>query len=113
MKLQEVIDRAVQDPIFAAELAGKAGRASRSGYSRESVRGEAWTDILNEFAETPDELARLVATADDARQSPWWITTITTTTLTTTTAVCTTTTTTSVTTITTATMVESPESTLE
>jgi hypothetical protein len=105
MKLQDVIDRAVKDPIFAAELAGKVGRAARSGTTRESIRGEAWTDALNEFAETPEELARLVATADD-ETSPWWTTTITTTTLTTTTMFCTTTTTTSVTTTLTGTLVD-------
>jgi hypothetical protein len=101
MKIQEVIDRATTDPLFAAELAGKVGAAARSGTSRESIHGDAWNAALAVFAEDPDELARMVGASDEVG-SPWWTTTITTTTLTTTTVFCTTTTTTSVTTITTA-----------
>ena len=100
MKLQEVIDRAIQDPIYATELTAKVQRAARSGVTRESIRGEAWADALGEFAETPDELARIVGTDGDVEASTWTTTTVTTTTCTTTTAPCLTTTTTSVTTVT-------------
>lgn len=91
MKIQPVIDRALKDPVFAAELAAKAGRASRDSATRsaaDGLAGDAWEDLLRHFADSPEELARLTAPVaeSDARGITTTFTTTTTTTITTTTS---------------------------
>jgi hypothetical protein len=104
VKLQSVIDRALQDPIYAAELAAKAGLASRGGGSLQA-QGEEWRDLLAEFADGPEELGRLMASDQTTTKGeffPTGTTTTTTTTITTTTSLpCGITTTTTTTTVTT------------
>jgi hypothetical protein len=110
VRINEVIDRALKDPVYASELAAKAGRVSRAagGVTSDSPRGDEWRVLLAEFADGPEELARLIPT-DDPKTMKEGITTATTgtttTTITTTTtlpcAITTTTTTTTTTTITT------------
>ena len=101
MKVQQVISRALTDESFARELSAKALAAAHVAPSRENVRGAEWTDILSEFAESPEELARLTSNFDqnDAGDGNTWTTTsVTSTTATITTFPCLTTTTTCVTT---------------
>jgi hypothetical protein len=102
MKLQEVIDRALGDPVFAAELAAKAGKAARSSRGIPTdFTADAWHELLEEFADSPEELARLVNVGiDNEKAGPTTGTTTTTTTTitTTTTPFCATTTTTTTTT---------------
>lgn|SRR4051812_10770786 len=97
MKIQEVIDRAQQDPQFAADLQAKALAASRAG-----ARSPEFNDLLGEFAASPQELASFdqvkVKGQNDLGTGTLTTTTITTTT---TTLVCTLTTTTTTTTATT------------
>jgi hypothetical protein len=102
MKIQEVIDRALQDPQFAADLQAKALAAGRAG-----ARGQEFKDLLGEFASSPQELANFdrvmniqgVNVGQDAVGTT--TATVTLTGLTVTTVVCTTTTTTTTTTLTT------------
>jgi hypothetical protein len=92
--IQDVIDRALQDPIYAAELAAKAGKASRAS-GEEDLRGDAWTALLQEFADSPEDLARMTGALDQEFAT----TGTTTTTITTTTSLpCSITTTTTTTT---------------
>jgi hypothetical protein len=107
MKVSEVVDRAVRDPVFASALFLKADAASRElgPGARGQVGGEAYTELLREFAESPAELARLTspsAIVDEGVTTTTTITTLTTTTTVTTLActVTTTTTTTGTTTLT-------------
>jgi hypothetical protein len=103
MNIHDVIDRATKDPVYAAELAAKAGKAARTKlHSMQDLAQGPWADVLAEFADGPEDLGRLTARFDEQDGSTWTTTSITSTTLTTTTWWCTTTTTTSVTTITTA-----------
>jgi hypothetical protein len=111
MKIQPIIDRALQDPVFAAELASAAGKVSQQAAPEaESVAdGTAWRELMSYFADSPAELARL-APAREGGGEEWAPTTTTTTTITTTTSLpCgTTTTTATTTTLTTATAVLPP-----
>ena len=54
MKLVEVIERAITDKDFGQELKAKAEAAYKAG-----VDTDEWTDLMKEFAESPEELARL------------------------------------------------------
>lgn len=110
MDIQGVVDRALDDPIFAAELAAKAGKASRAMSTREAasapgLHGDEWEDLLAEFAESPQELARMLSTVSQQEAGVTTATTgTTTTTITTTTSLpCGITTTTTTTTTTTGT----------
>jgi hypothetical protein len=113
VKIQEVIDRAITDPIFAADLAAKAGTASRemAQLGQRLPSGDAWEELLGEFADSPEELSQLVSLGqaeEEAVTTTTSITTLTTTTTVTTLActVTTTTTTTGTTTLTTGAVVE-------
>ncbi|MPZ96113.1 MAG: hypothetical protein GEU96_14680 [Propionibacteriales bacterium] len=112
MKIQPVIDRALQDPVFAAELASAAGKVSQQASpDAESVAdGTPWRELMTYFADGPEELAKLAPTREGGGEE-WAPTTTTTTTITTTTSLpCgITTTTTTTTTLTTATAVVRPE----
>ena len=61
MKVDSVIKKALADPVYAAELAAKAGRASAAFDRAPQVQGEAWHELLKEFASTPEELGKLLA----------------------------------------------------
>ena len=61
MKVQEVVDRVVKDPKFAAELTKKVSRLSSTGNLRGPHNDEVWREILAEFADGPEELARLAS----------------------------------------------------
>ena len=89
MKIQEVINKALNDEAFAMELKLKAMKAGKTGYG-----SKEWADLMMYFADGPDSLAKL--TADPSTLS--WGPTTTTTVTTTTTGGCTTTTTTTTTT---------------
>jgi hypothetical protein len=58
MELQEVIDRAIEDDEFAAELARQAAAAASDG-----VHSEAWSQYARYFADTPEELAQFTPPA--------------------------------------------------
>ena len=60
MKIHAVIQKALADPIYAAELAAKAGRASEASGRKQIMQGDEWHDLLQEFASTPEELGRLL-----------------------------------------------------
>jgi hypothetical protein len=99
MKIQEVIDQALRDPVYAAELLAKAGNASRELRPGEAPSGEAWEALVGEFAETPAELARFMSIRSNQKDGTTTVGTTTTTTTftTTTTLACTVTTTTTTT----------------
>jgi hypothetical protein len=108
MDIQKVIDRALDDPIFAAELAAKAGKASKARSTQRSqvgLHGDEWENLLAEFAESPQELAQLLSSGETREDAITTATTgTTTTTITTTTSLpCGITTTTTTTTTTTGT----------
>lgn len=109
MDIQKVVDRALDDPVFAAELAAKAGKASRARSTREGastpgLHGDEWEDLLAEFAESPRELARMLSSVSQQDAVTTATTGTTTTTITTTTSLpCGITTTTTTTTTTTGT----------
>jgi hypothetical protein len=84
MDIAKVIDRAISDPEFAAELYVKASRASKAG-PEEGVTTPAMMELIALFAESPTELARL--TSGSESQEEGTTTTTTTTTITTTTTV--------------------------
>jgi hypothetical protein len=116
MDIQTVIDRALGDPIFAAELAAKAGKASKARSTQRygGLHGDEWEDLLSEFADSPQELARMLSSATefDDQAITTATTGTTTTTITTTTSLpcgITTTTTTTTTTTVTTTIFEAPE----
>jgi len=54
MRLLEVIERAVTDKHFAAQLKKKAEAAYEAGPDTDD-----WEELMKEFAETPEELARM------------------------------------------------------
>jgi hypothetical protein len=88
MNVERVVQRALSDPMFEAELKQAALRLAKDG-----VDSEALPAILFHFADGPEELARLNANLQDsAGVSP--LTTMTTTTTVTTAACLTTMTTT-------------------
>jgi hypothetical protein len=86
--VQKVIDRALADPVYAAELAAKAGRASQTAGTTATLDSNPWSDLIAEFADSPEELAHLMPTFDDKTKAPevGATTTTTTTTITTTTS---------------------------
>jgi hypothetical protein len=91
MKVDEVVDRAIKDPKFAAGLAEKVSRLTKTGEIRGSHNDNVWPEILKEFAETPEELARLSQVNDPVAGSTWWTTTVATITTAGSTALCATT----------------------
>jgi hypothetical protein len=92
MKLQEIIERAQRDESFASRLKAQATRGGQAG-----VGTDAWEELMRNFAENPDELARLRVPGQEVKGAKIGKTT-TTTSLTATTIACTTTTTTTTTT---------------
>lgn len=121
MNIQSVINRALKDEKFAAQLRDQAMAAAQ-----DSGEGQEWETFAANFAESPEELARLgkvtrrlprasaaereLLIENDLEWAPTGTTTTTTTTITTTTTpactiTTTTTTTTTLTTLTTATAV--------
>jgi hypothetical protein len=95
MKIQAVIERATQDPKFAAQLQADAVIAQRAGFGEKE-----WNQFISHFADSPDDLERLrtpMRGADAAERLNTWTTTTTTTTLTS--VPCTMTTTTTTTTV--------------
>lgn len=60
MKIHAVIQKALADPIYAAELAAKAGRASEASDRGRPLQGDEWHELLKEFAASPEELGRLI-----------------------------------------------------
>lgn len=54
MKLVEVIERAITDREFGNQLKAKAEAAYDAG-----VDTDEWTELMSEFAESPEELTRL------------------------------------------------------
>ena len=99
MRIHAVIERALADPEFAAGLAKKARNASAELSTRgdgvSPTAGEAWDELLAEFADGPEELGRLTSAMHSPLAAHTWTTMTTTTTITTTTTLaCTTTTTT-------------------
>ncbi len=90
MNLERVVQRALSEPAFEAELKQAALRLANEG-----IDSDALPAILFHFADGPEELARLTANLEEGDAvSP--LTTLTTTT-TVTTGACTTTTTTTTT----------------
>lgn len=59
MKFQDVINRAIADPTFAAQLHEQAKAAARATETRKRTGGKEWEDLLRNFAESPQELAQL------------------------------------------------------
>lgn len=88
MKVQEVLEKATRDPQYARQL-----RARAVAFAAKGVMSPEFDQFMQEFAATPQELARLKAIQASARGTTT-ITTITTTT----TVACTFTTTTTTTT---------------
>ena len=78
MKVQEVVDRVLRDPKFAAELTKKVSRLSSTGDLRGPHNDALWREILAEFADGPEELARLASVNDPIAGSSWWSVTVTT-----------------------------------
>jgi hypothetical protein len=89
MDIEHIVNRAVTDEKFAAELAKQAAGAAAAG-----VHSEIWREYVNQFADTPEELEELLPPENAARTRWTTITTLTTVT----TAGCATTTTTTTTT---------------
>jgi hypothetical protein len=76
MKVHDVVHRAITDPLFALELSGRASEASRKYREKRVVERADWEGLLAEFAESPEELSRMVA--DDRlneRGTTWTLTT--------------------------------------
>jgi hypothetical protein len=82
MRVQEIVDRATKDPQFADQLHAKALAAAGTVRGGNRAQGDAWEALLREFAETPEELGRLLGPDKTPLAGSWW-TTATTTTVTT------------------------------
>jgi hypothetical protein len=96
MKILDVVHRATTDPEFALELAGRASEAARKSRERGNAEAEDWEGVLSEFAESPEELSRLMSNKHLTEDGTTWTLT---TTATLTTSICTVTVTTVGTTI--------------
>jgi hypothetical protein len=95
MKIVEVINRATKDPKYAADLAAKASQVKTTSGILDPQNRDAWKELLKEFADGPEDLARLAVGIDNPKAGT---TTTITTTGTITTAPCLFTTTTTTTT---------------
>lgn len=81
MKIQEIVERAIKDPAFADRLAEKAGKAARQLKRDKVAKGDDWQYLLKEFAESPEELSRLLGPDNTPVAGTIWTTvTLTTTT---------------------------------
>ena len=76
MKVQEVVDRVLKDPKFAADLTKKVSQLSSTGDLRGAHNNDVWRDILSQFAENPEELARLSSVNNPIAGSSWWTTSV-------------------------------------
>jgi hypothetical protein len=89
MDIEHIINRAVSDEEFAAELGKRAAATAAAG-----IHSETWKEYISQFADTPEELEELMPPENAARIRWTTITTLTTVT----TGGCATTTTTTTTT---------------
>ena len=61
MKVQEVVDRVLKDPVYAKQMIQKVSRLTAAGELSKSTSESPdanWQDVMAEFAENPDELAK-------------------------------------------------------
>ncbi|WP_426112948.1 hypothetical protein [Massilia sp. PWRC2] len=76
--LAAVVEKASKDQAYALELAQKFMRIGQDGGNvRGPDKAEAWRDLLQDFASTPEELARLVNESTSEIAGRTWTTTTT------------------------------------
>jgi hypothetical protein len=77
MKAQEVVDRVLADPEYAADLTRKISDLASTGVMIGPHNDDKWQEVLSVFADTPEELARLSTLNSEAAGSTTWTVTVT------------------------------------
>jgi hypothetical protein len=77
MKANEIVDRVIKDPDFAAELTRKVSALSSTGNLIGPHNDKNWQEILSIFAESPEELSRLSSVNQPIAGSTTWTVTVT------------------------------------
>ena len=74
MKLPGELERAIADPESAARLVERAKAAARTGAVRQG--GDPFDELVSQFATNPDDLGRMIESADEelAGGTSWTLT---------------------------------------
>lgn len=72
--LSKVFERASTDQAYAAEMAAKYLKVGSGGSIRGADKEQAWRDLLQDFADSPEELSRMVADSTSVVAARTWTT---------------------------------------
>lgn len=72
--LSKVIEKASQDQKYAEEMARKYLKVGNGGEIRGEDKADVWRDLLTDFADSPEELARMVADSTSVTAARTWTT---------------------------------------
>lgn len=78
MNIGRVIERLQTDAAYAESMRAKVSKLSSDGKTAGPHKADLWNDILADFAESPEELARLSQANTLSDGSTTWTTTVTT-----------------------------------
>ena len=72
--IAKVLEKASQDQKYAEDMARKYLKVGNGGEIRGEDKADAWRDLLSDFADSPEELARMVADSTSVTARRTWTT---------------------------------------